>query len=107
MISKELLIKVLKRDVSNVGGCYTSYSTSFCYAEADDIKCINNYELANMCKEWAYEQGYIINSRHDNTPALWEAYINLSLTVSHSEVANSEPEAIFKSCEWILKKEKK
>jgi len=44
-----------------------------------------------------------INSRPDSVPTLWEAYINLNITTCHSEVDDTEPKAIIKICEWILK----
>ena len=68
---------------------------------------INIYELAHKCKEWALKHHYKVISKPDNVPGLWEAYVNLSLTSKHGEVADTEPEAIFKACQWILDKDSK
>ena len=68
---------------------------------------INIYELAHKCKEWALKHHYKVISKPDNVPGLWEAYVNLSLTSKHGEVADTEPEAIFKACQWILDKDRK
>ena len=66
MISKELL--------QNTMGCLTIdkiVSTDnnriddniyFNVKEIDILQCINKYELANKCKEWAFEEGFVISS---------------------------------------------
>lgn len=63
---------------------------------------LSDNDWAALCKEWARTLKYIVNSRPDNIPTLWEAYINLSLTSAHRESAKTEPEAIFAACQWIL-----
>lgn len=75
---------------------------------------INIYELAHKCKEWALELEYIIESYYeayydDNKPyaivkvffdgnEVWNNYSNEYIDIWHTE-----PESIFKACEWILK----
>lgn len=58
--------------------------------------------VAHKCKEWALTYGYKINSKPDNIPGLWESYINISLTSRIGDVAKTEPESIFKICQYIL-----
>ena len=77
------------------------------YKLGHPIDTINIYELAHKCKEWALKHHYKVISKPDNVPGLWEAYVNLSLTSKHGEVADTEPEAIFKACQWILDKDRK
>lgn len=71
---------------------------------------INIYELAHKCKEWAYSQGYIISS--GLTPVLgvnkdgWAEVFSSSTPLDgklHTFKQLSEPEAIFKASEYILK----
>ena len=111
MISKELLKNVLYgENIDNISIIsnditfeYSHYVNGvFQYRRKTDI---NIYELAHKCKEWASTHNYSVISKPDNVPGLWEAYVNLSLTSKHGEVAESEPEAIFKACQWILTKE--
>ena len=68
---------------------------------------INIYELAQKCKEWAYKQGYVILSGHSAYGIgaffcsckgwLSENY-DKRIEINH----NTEPEAIFQACQWIL-----
>ena len=111
MISKELLKNVLYgENIDNISIIsnditfeYSHYVNGvFQYRRKTDI---NIYELAHKCKEWALKHHYKVISKPDNVPGLWEAYVNLSLTSKHGEVADTEPEAIFKACQWILTKE--
>ena len=83
--------------------------------------CENIYELAHKCKEWACKKGYSIISisdfdiRHDTIDNYdkyyFTAYINMNLfpelnkkeyTHLHDINSSTEPEAIFKACQWIL-----
>ena len=92
------LYKIFKEDLFNWSdGSYGRWSNLE----------VNIYELAHKCKEWALKHHYKVISKPDNVPGLWEAYVNLSLTSKHGEVAESEPEAIFKACQWILTKDSK
>ena len=96
MIDKKLLSLVLNVEVTElkISGKTIIYNEHF---------VINIYELMYLCKEWALSKRYKINSRPDSVPTLWEAYINLNITTCHSEVDDTEPKAIIKICEWILK----
>ena len=62
---------------------------------------INIYELAHKCKEWAHSRNFMIQSYLYNTKA--RADLLSSCDVDEKFIADTEPEAIFKACEWILK----
>ena len=121
MISKELLIEVLGIEVEKVSinGKVINYTVPNYEAEEDgeiifiDLGMgINIYELAHKCKEWAFKLDYILES----------AFIPISgtFTASYCKIekqfacqnnkktfhGDTETEAIFKACEWILNKER-
>ena len=100
MISKELLSKVCNTDLTHMGKI-TLEDNSICLwgiREPSDI-CMswNIYELAHMCKNWALTKNKCLSS----TPYHKELYV---CTILGDEMfqADSEPEAIFKACKWIL-----
>ena len=129
MISKELLTAIRKDE-------HKVLNTDFNYIEEDNKigyfldnrhwYFINIYELAHKCKEWAFE------FRFDNKPTNNRYYMQrsgyedkfnvekqkreklgyMTLTfgcLGHTKTfyADTEPEAIFKACEWILTKDSK
>lgn len=64
---------------------------------------INIYELAHKCKEWAFclDGTMILSSVSEaniGIASIKDDYGNILIC----EVCESEPEAIFKACEWIL-----
>lgn len=127
MISKELWIEVInpdfKSDVFKDGIIETfeleNNTLKVCiFSESNNINCkgtglytpynINIYQLAHKCKEWALSKGYILmssprtsssfatcefckNGKCDYEDDLWNDFR-----------ADTEPEAIFKACQWIL-----
>lgn len=107
MISNELLSVVLGLHcgIKSIKNSEVIYWFD-CIGEIREYS-INIYELAHKCKEWALKHHYKVISKPDNVPGLWKAYVNLSLTSKHGEVADTEPEAIFKACQWILDKDSK
>ena len=69
----------------------------------DDMISINVHELVYKCKEWAWRQDEehittTINTRKTLT-GLYRVWINEDT----EWFAKTEPEAIFKACEWIAK----
>ncbi len=68
---------------------------------------INIHELAHKCKEWAYEQDYIVCSEKLRIGG-WGACVfapdnnTCYPTISAPFNADTEPEAIFNACEWVL-----
>ena len=107
--SKELLSAVLGYEILDeyiiLGNQlqFKSWKVDDCEIFTNSFKSINIYELQHMMKEWALEQGYELTSNNNF------CYVDLVLsTMGHYAVrvdfiADSEPEAVTKACEWILK----
>lgn len=129
MISKELLEAVLGVEVTNVRD--TMYDNELRFETPDEelrrkfspyVPKINIYELGFKCKEWAFYTYKIsvssfksgsfylkeFNQIKDNSEYWVEldtASIDCEININDSGIfkSYSEPEAIFKACEWILK----
>ena len=107
MISKKLLSEVLNENITRVDPRTTANNELF--IENNNGKeldiYINIYELAHKCKEWARLRSFHITSWITMTDVL-----NGGATVGHSIkdikeqliFEDTEPEAIFKACEWIM-----
>jgi hypothetical protein len=67
---------------------------------------INIYELMHLCKEWAYTKNYFLFSGYGAISASCEVnHRTASLgKINPQEIvlADTEPEACFLACEWIL-----
>ena len=105
-ISKELLSEVLNQNVTSVYKQqeqyrYTTSNTNGAWVSGSDVPLPNIYELAHKCKEWAHSRSFMIQSYLYNTKA--RADLLSSCDVDEKFIADTEPEAIFKACEWILK----
>ena len=114
-ISKKLLSEVLKLEVvkhSLFNKSNKSFNITYMPSE-DSIKSswmpININDFFFDCKEWAFSKGYIISS--GLTPVLgvskdgWAEVFSSSTPLNgklHTFKQLSEPEAVFKACEWIL-----
>jgi len=103
MISKELLSEVLgcKLDIDE-----QLQPNDIEYIEKVGSKLyyryINIYELMHKCKEWALLNDYSCMSR----PRLFGGWLSELMSgygVEDTQFdADSEPEAVFKCCQWIL-----
>ena len=128
MISKELLSEVLnlnmwKTDSLNISidenkvYCNGIFLGDLGYQQSSDV--VNIYELAHKCKEWAHKSEYYINSGQMDKNSLENALkwfatifnphkrIGEKQTLYGKEMLrtfylDTEPEAIFKACQWIL-----
>ena len=98
MISKKLLSGVLNYDVIELSGPDMFFNT-ISYSDGYEERKINTYELMHKCKEWAYEK-YDISILSLRKSASINSDKHLA-----PFTADTEPEAIFKACEWILKNE--
>ena len=115
IISKELLNEVLDERVTNISEIdehnnlhYTFSTFNGQYAD-NDYDSINIYELANKCKEWAFDKKYdfeVIRIKREKDYG--KVFIRIH-TIHTNKVNgkefypfNEEPEAIFKACQWIL-----
>jgi hypothetical protein len=89
-------------------------SSMIAYREGIEWSYINIHELAHKCKEWALIRGHCLQSCiHDNgsyegvycvCEILTPIYGSSSLfdALLKTTDAETEPEAIFKACQWIL-----
>ena len=110
IISKELLSEVLNQTVEEI---HNTKSVELRYiVSMGGYWYINIYELAHKCKEWAYKRiEQLVWDEHNKV-----IYINIygsdvvaegGFTYDKSIEANTEPEAIFKACQWILDNKEK
>ena len=103
MISKELLSEVLCINVTEIyihkkqGYKFKTKSEKNGWASTSDAPIPNIYELAHKCKEWALTEGFIIYSSCKSA----SIYKDLEYLYGASNEP-TEPEAIFKACQWIL-----
>ena len=101
--SKELLSEVLDIkvvEVYKIGSNPNFKDNTLLYRVegCGDLFTINIHELAHKCKEWAnIKKGMYLSSGYDEVDKKWEAMM-MQITF----VADTEPEAIFKACQWIL-----
>jgi hypothetical protein len=99
-ISKELLSEVLGTSARDVR---LSNNTLICLVGNGSEYRVNIYELQNKCKEWALLNDYSCMSR----PRLfggWLSELMGDYGVEDTQFdADSEPETVFKACQWILK----
>lgn len=108
--SKELLSKVLGVYVTEFFlDCESLvYVYDKIFNENEQYKNdINIYELAHKCKEWALFEGHILSSWMTNPMNEIECYCKSNNIDRYPFQANTEPEAIFKACEWILENKDK
>lgn len=66
---------------------------------------INVHELSHKCKEWAYTNGYKISvERIDESRDGFEHKWYLGVNSHYWFHGTTEPEAVFKACEWVRRK---
>ena len=122
-LSKELLGNVIGKEIKE----FVIEKNELRYILENDTNSIpepyyiNIYELANKCKEWAFEFRFDnkpTNNRYYRQRSGYEDKFNvekqkreklgyMTLTfgcLGHTKTfyADTEPEAIFKACQWIL-----
>lgn len=122
MITEELLSEVLEfkleqLDFARLSKDNKEIEFAFKLSEGINIKNvfhidfhINIYELAHKCKEWALSKGYslYVKIRPDIIDILDVTHFYAVQIGTGSDKnamqfrENTEPEAIFKACEWIL-----
>lgn len=108
-ISKELLSKVLKKEIIE----FAIEKNELRYILKDDINDINGipelyfiniYVFVFKCKEWVLKQGYriIIDCSKDIKVGIRILKNGRDI---YSNENKSEVEAIIKACEWVLKEQ--
>ena len=113
MISKELLSEVFNKNVKLVE--FENKDINIVFSDFDSL-IINIYELAHKCKEWALDKGYIIEVgvhptiKRDKMDRDYFYKITTDrgqiLVSKFVEIIKTEPEAIFKACEWVIEQTK-
>ena len=113
MVNKELLSAVLGVNIKDVYKLESNPNLGkndipYSIRGYGDIEWINIYELAHKCKEWVISKGYDILSGGLEA-GLHSCYIDysdkrytLQMNPLHYEFADTEPEAIFATCQWTL-----
>ena len=110
MISRELISRVLNLNITLVDTKYSETTKRIRYVTSDNNDYyIDVYNLAHKCKVWADNNGYLLSSIINNGKAFssvsHKTYPHKNICWSNITEHNTEPEAIFKACEWILKQE--
>ena len=110
MISKELLSEVLKNtvyeendDIIKVIYDIKANEVVF-WTDEEYFNSVNIYELMHKCKEWASSldgREYWLQSWIEQSPILAVCEVDYQ-SDNKGFTADTEPEAIFKACEWIL-----
>jgi len=99
-ISKELLSEVLGFEVSSV---YVAPNDTFVEAQSEySDERVNIHELAHKCKEWALINHTFIESGLPYKTRATAAVFNSDEGFLEGFEADTEPEAIFKACKWLL-----
>ena len=107
MISKELLSEVLGLccGVKSIRNSEVVYWFN-CIGEVRESS-INIYELAHKCKEWALN--YMVDKEIQSTGCIISSWTHTGdkghariLIIDEKFIANTEPEAIFKACQYIM-----
>jgi len=112
MISKELLSEVLDTNVEEfiddkfAKDGYILFWEWYNKNKNQRQRDINIHELAHKCKEWVLEKrilfqsGYTVPTVQARADIAWAK--GLEEPQIKTFIADTEPEAIFKACQWIL-----
>ena len=107
-VSKELLSEVLDKEVTNIKMHHINDEYIYFDYIGKQSRIVNEvsidiYKLAHKCKEWAFcLDGTMILS------SVSEANIGIASIrdengkIIYCEVEDSEPEAVFAACQWVL-----
>ena len=116
MVSKELLSEVLGRECTSfvIRSNIITYNCKVFgiqgYKFSKVVETINMYELAHECKEWAtliHSQYFLVIfvdgiSETTHIRQYGVDIVDRDLCNIMGFTAETEPEAIFKACQWIL-----
>ena len=104
MISKKLLSKIVGYEVTRIDSKIDEYN--MLHYETKVLCRLNIYELAHKCKEWAFKNNFYLYTwqRENNSTCSVKHIISTPPFVEEIGLYNmsTEPESIFKACEWIL-----
>ncbi len=118
LVSKELLSEVLGYKVDKIEEHFDgNFDPCFLISHNGGQLLLNIYEFMYLCKEWAFQQRYNVYSLGKWRDSNRDTYLSYSVTIKTFEeniqyamnkcyndkfYADTEPEAVFKACEWIL-----
>lgn len=121
MISKELLsevinikiediidLKIFGKDLKYYEKCLYGFCCDGRLSKHKDSICkhINIYELAHKCKEWSLEHDCeLLSCIRSKDRAICDIYSD-KYNCKFTHYADTEIEAIFKACQWILDNKK-
>ena len=103
MISTKLLSEVM----GYVNPCPMEVEDNklYLYKElGENITTLNIYELAHECKEWSYTKGFRLQVQKYKELDYQCIIDEMNIEYHPAKYATTEPDAIFKACEWILKR---
>ena len=110
-ISKKLLSEVLEINENLISDAsIDEFECRYYDVEDDKYYSCNIYELAHKCKEWALSKGYILMSKPRTSSSFATCVFckngkcNYEDDLWNDFRADTEPEAIFKACQWIMNK---
>ena len=109
MISKELLSAVLKekRVILDYEISISKNEIHYGHIDIEEDGFINIYELAHKCKEWALEHDCeLLSCIRSKDRAICDIYSD-KYDCKFTHYGETEPEAIFRACQWILNKDSK
>ena len=99
--SKELISEVLSKEVEEEERFIDSNSLT--YVNSGIYEDINIYEFAFKCKEWAFDKGFVLKSYKKQGAFSGTYHYAIDINDKICEwLANTEYEAIFKACEYIM-----
>lgn len=110
IISKELLSEVLGYipfKIQSMQNSGEDVITLILLNEDGTVRSYQNiFELAHKCKEWAYKNGYILNTEMKESHITHNLCYKVSIIpteyANYSLVSNREVEAVFAACQLIL-----
>jgi hypothetical protein len=103
--SKELISEVLSKEVEEEERFIDSNSLT--YVNSGIYEDINIYEFAFKCKELAFDKGFVLKSYKKQGAFSGTYHYAIDINDKICEwLANTEYEAIFKACEWIMEQTK-
>ena len=105
MISRELISRVLNLNITLVDTKYSETTKRIRYVTSDNNDYyIDVYNLAHKCKEWALKNDCQLLSCIKESNSLCDIYSN-TYNCKFTHYADTEAEAIFKACQWVLKQQ--
>ena len=110
VISKELLCEVLSVILQimttreNILLKENTISYTFAHESTSTFKEqeINIHELAHICKDWAWNKHLITIRSGFAEFGAWSNFSHNHISFVSMNIPLTEPEAIFKACQWIL-----